>query len=131
MEISARIGRVPNVLPLGFIMIAVVAFMGGCGDDLGGGNYGGGGFGDNLPAQGSGALQCRNLTESVCEMWVECGELASSEYVECTEILDAELDCDLARGTSSGYQSCVADLETGCYALDAGLPSSCSGVILF
>jgi hypothetical protein len=64
-------------------------------------------------------------------MWVDCGELPGSDYNACTNTLDAELDCDLARDTSYNYQSCVRDLDAGCYEMQAGLPSSCNGVILF
>lgn len=63
-------------------------------------------------------------------MWVDCEALAASEYTDCTDVLDADLDCDLARDTSSGYQSCLQDLDNGCFTIDGGLPSSCVGVIL-
>ena len=109
------------------LAVGVFALSASCGDDGGGG----GGYSYTPPSVGSAALQCRNLTEDVCRMWVDCGELSGGEYTDCTVVLDAELDCDLARDTSFGYQSCVRDLDTGCYEMGGGLPTSCVGVILF
>ncbi|MFT6398189.1 MAG: hypothetical protein ACJAYU_002945 [Bradymonadia bacterium] len=110
-------------LPLfaGFLLFTITA---GCGDELGGNSY----AGYTPPAAGSAELRCRNLTEDVCSMWVECGEIPTSDYNGCTYTLDAELDCDLARDVSFNYQSCLRDLDTGCFGLE--IPSSCSGVIL-
>lgn len=111
-----------------FVFVAgPAALISGCGDDsVGGGPSGGSPF----APPGTAELQCRNLTEEICEMLVDCGEMPSSEYLDCVHLLDSELDCDLARSTSTGYQSCMNDLRNGCYTREGGLPSSCTGVIL-
>lgn len=113
--------RALRCLTLYVFVAGPAVLISGCGDDSGG---------SSLARPGAAELQCRNLTEEVCEMWVDCDEMAAGDYLGCVELLDAELDCDLARDTSFMYSTCMDHLSSGCFPPESGMPATCTGVIL-
>ena len=103
---------------------ACVLLMAGCGDPF-----------EQVvqpPDPGQAEYECRQLSEEMCGMSVRCGHLFQSQYRECTDAFDAELDCDLARDVSPDYPRCLDQLESSCFDLaEDEFPSTCRGVVLF
>ena len=84
-----------------------------------------------VPPQGAAATECRELVDSLCGMWVRCGELDESDFDDCVVQVDAQLECPLARLVTSAYPSCVSTLENECRSMDESLHPNCRGVVFF
>ena len=84
------------------------------------------------PAPGEGEFECRQIVKSMCRMQVRCGHLRESQYSDCTDVYEDDLECDLARAVNPDYELCINRLDNFCFDFSKEeYPSNCKGVVSF
>ncbi len=73
--------------------------------------------------------ECRVLVETYCEMLSFCGIYLTEE--KCRDEAYEKLPCDDAASVSTGYETCLSDLDALTCENVEPMPASCSGVIVF
>lgn len=119
----------PCVRIVGLLALAIPSGgLGACADDGDGAQPN---YYVSAPPPGAATTECRELIGAVCNMWVRCGELAESDYDDCTLQLDAQIECPDARLVTAGYPECMSTLENECRSMERGLHNNCRGVVFF